>query len=302
MNLTLERVRVDTIFGTEGSTGEYRPEPSEIEVPRVRGKGLDGIATAPEMDRSTHSKLVNAGELGSVHSWELVTAVDGPGTRLTIFLAGCPLRCVYCHNPDTWQMREGTPILAKDLLDKIVRYKAVYKATGGGVTFSGGEPMMQPRFLKKLLRDTKAEGIHTNIDTSGSLGFSFSDQELELLDLVMLDVKSGNPDTYQKVTGRPLQPTIDFGNRLAQAGIPAWIRFVAVPGWTDDADNVKRVADIVANWSNVERLEVLPFHQMGRDKWEELNLDYKLETVQPPDEKSIEQIRSIFRARGITVY
>lgn len=302
MTPTLERARVDTIFGTEGSTGEYRPEPLEIEVPRVQGAGLDGIADAPEMDRKTHFQLVREGKLGSVHSWELVTAVDGPGTRLTVFLAGCPLRCVYCHNPDTLQMREGTPVLADDLLDKILRYKAVYQATGGGVTFSGGEPMMQPMFLKRLLRGAKANGFHTNIDTSGFLGANFSDQDLELLDMVMLDVKSGNPDTYRKITSRPLQPTIDFGQRLFEAGIPVWIRFVAVPGWTDDPDNVSRVADIVAPWKNVQRLEVLPFHQMARDKWEDLGMEYLLEDVEPPSKEAVEAVRAIFRSRGITVF
>ena len=295
-------VRGDTSWESEGSTGEYRPEPLEIEVPRLQGAGLAGVTDAPQMNRQEHLMAVRAGDIGSVHSWELVTAVDGPGTRLTVFLAGCPLRCVYCHNPDTLKMRDGTAVRESDLVEKIARYKAVFDATGGGVTFSGGEPMMQPVFLKRLLKDCKDRGIHTNIDTSGFLGANFSDEDLNLLDLVMMDVKSGDPEIYKKVTGRPLEPTLKFGQRLADNGNKVWIRFVDVPGWTDDKDNVERVADIVAQWPNVERLEVLPFHQMARDKWADLNMEYKLEDVEPPSKEQAEEVRDIFRSRGLTVY
>lgn len=125
-------VRGDTSWESEGSTGEYRPEPLEIEVPRLQGAGLAGVTDAPQMNRQEHLMAVRAGDIGSVHSWELVTAVDGPGTRLTVFLAGCPLRCVYCHNPDTLKMRDGTAVRESDLVEKIARYKAVFDATGGG--------------------------------------------------------------------------------------------------------------------------------------------------------------------------
>ena len=199
-------------------------------------------------------------------------------------------------------MRDGTAVREEDLIRKIVRYKPVFDATGGGVTFSGGEPMMQPTFLKRLLRDCKKNGIHTNIDTSGFMGASFSDDDLNLMDLVMMDVKSGDPEIYKKVTGRPLEPTLKFGQRLAANGNRVWIRFVDVPGWTDQKDNVERVADIVAQWPNVERLEVLPFHQMARDKWADLNIDYKLEDVEPPSKEAAEKVRDIFRSRGLTVY
>ncbi|MDO5034266.1 MAG: pyruvate formate-lyase-activating protein [Actinomycetaceae bacterium] len=287
---------------SEGSTGEYRPAPLDVEVPRAAGAGLDGIAPAPQMDRHEHLQAVREGKLGSIHSWELVTAMDGPGTRATVFFSGCPLRCLYCHNPDTLFMRKGTPVQLEDLMDRLRRYKAIFKVTGGGVTFSGGEPLMQPKFLANLLRACKEEGISTAIDTSGNLGDNCTDEMISNLDLVLLDVKSGDPDTYFRATAAELAPTIRFGNRLAEAGTRVWIRFVLVPGLTDAKENIEAVADIVAGWPNVERVEVLPFHQMARDKWESLGMDYKLADVQPPSKEAAEAAREIFRSRGIETH
>lgn len=294
--------RGGAFWQTEGLTGEYRPEPLEEEVPRVSGAGLQGIKKAPELDRHAHFEAVRAGEIGSVHSWELVTAVDGPGTRMTTFFAGCPLRCLYCHNPDTFKMRNGTPVMTDDLMDRIRRYKAVFRASKGGVTFSGGEPLMQPKFLENLLVRCREQGIHTTIDTSGFLGRSATDTILDNLNLVLLDVKSGDPDTYKKTTSRPLEPTVQFGNVLAQRGIPVWTRFVLVPGLTDDPDNVEQAARIVSAWPNVERVEVLPFHQMARDKWDSLGIDYQLADVEPPSKQATEAARNIFRDHGLTVF
>ncbi|MDO5721729.1 MAG: pyruvate formate-lyase-activating protein [Actinomycetaceae bacterium] len=287
----------------DGTTGEYRPEPLEDAVPRIRGTGLAGVPNAPLMSRHEHLLAVRQGEIASVHSWELVTAVDGPGTRMTLFLAGCPLRCLYCHNPDTMKMREGHPILLSDAIDRVMRYQAVFKATSGGLTISGGEPLMQPAFVRNLLREVHARGVHTAIDTSGFLGSALLDEDLQNVDLVLLDIKSGNPDTYERVTGRPLAPTITFGDRLHAAGVKKWIRFVLVPGLTDDPDNVAAAADLAARWaSTVERVEVLPFHKMGEDKWEELNMHYELSDTPTPTNEETEAARAIFRARGLTVY
>lgn len=287
---------------SEGSTGEYRPLPLEEEVPRLAGAGLSGVKTVAGLERSEHIAQVRAGNLGSVHSWELVTAVDGPGTRMTTFFAGCPLRCLYCHNPDTLQMRAGTPVFVADLLERILHYRTVFTATGGGVTFSGGEPLMQPQFLSHLLAGAKDAGIHTAIDTSGFLGAAATDEMLANLDLVLLDIKSGNPDTYRRTTGRELEPTLIFGKRLEQAGVPVWLRFVLVPGLTDDPENIAQVAEIAAQWNNVERVEVLPFHQMARAKWETSGLVYQLGAVEPPSAAATAAARDIFRARGLTVY
>src|SRR5690606_20456770 len=144
-----------------------------------------------EAERTERFAQMRAGELGSLHSWELVTAVDGPGTRLTVFLAGCPLRCLYCHNPDTMEMRRGEPVAATELLARIKRYTSIFEVTGGGITISGGEPLMQPAFVARILRGAKELGIHTAIDTSGYLGAHMTDAMLDDIDLVLLDVKSG---------------------------------------------------------------------------------------------------------------
>ncbi|MBG6058068.1 pyruvate formate lyase activating enzyme [Cryobacterium sp. MP_M5] len=247
-------------------------------------------------------EAIHNGSVASVHSWELVTAVDGPGTRMTLFLSGCLLRCQYCHNPDTWKMRDGLLTTLDDLVTRVKRYKGVFDATGGGLTISGGEPLMQPAFVARIFEECHKLGVHTTLDTSGFLGKSASDTLLDNLDLVLLDVKSGLPETYKEVTGRELAPTVAFGDRLAERKIPVWVRFVLVPGLTDAVDNVDAVAEIVARWPNVERVEVLPFHQMGEDKWDRLNLPYPLHGVHPPDNELQERVRDQFRARGLTVF
>jgi pyruvate formate lyase activating enzyme len=252
--------------------------------------------------RSSELAAVQAGDVGRVHSWELVTAVDGPGTRLTLFLSGCPLRCQYCHNPDTWKMRDGIPYSVDEVMDRIGRYTGVLKAMGGGVTISGGEPLLQSQFVAKVLRRCKKLGLHTALDTSGYLGMRATDAMLDDVDLVLLDVKSGLAETYREVTGRELAPTLKFGRRLADRGIPIWARFVLVPGLTDARPNVDAVADYVASLPSVERVEVLPFHQMGRDKWRALNEPYQLEDTVPPSPELVERVRCQFRDRGLTVY
>lgn len=244
---------------------------------------------------------MRSGDLGSIHSWELVTAVDGPGTRMTTFFSGCPLACQYCHNPDTLQMRNGEPVSAEELLRRIRRYRRIFKATGGGITLSGGEVLMQPAFAQKILRGAKLMGVHTALDTSGFLGAHASDEMLDDVDLVLLDVKSGDPDTYKEVTGRALEPTIRFGDRLAEKGIEIWVRFVLVPGLTDDPENIRKAAKIARRWTSVSRVEVLPFHQMGRDKWASLGMPYKLEDTKPPTNEAVEACREIFRSEGLNV-
>ncbi len=264
----------------------------------------DAQARAQLSPALRHAELaaLHSGTVGSVHSWELVTAVDGPGTRLTLFLSGCALRCQYCHNPDTWEMRDGMITTYQEIVERISRYRRVFAATGGGVTISGGEPLMQPAFVERLFGACHEMGIHTALDTSGFVGSRASEQLLDDTSLVLLDVKSGLPGTYQEVTGRALAPTIAFGDRLAARGTPVWIRFVLVPGLTDAVDNVAAVADIAARWPNVERVEVLPFHQMGQNKWERLGLDYQLGDVSPPETALQERVRAQFEARGLLVF
>ena len=269
---------------------------------RLRGAGTGGLVELTDLERSDRLARMREGSLGSVHSWELVTAVDGPGTRMTVFLSGCPLRCQYCHNPDTFEMRNGEPVEVDELLRRMRRYRNLFRATKGGITLSGGEVLMQPAFAARLLRGAKEMGIHTALDTSGFLGAAATDTMLDDVDLVLLDVKSGDEETHKRVTGRKLSPTIAFGDRLAAKGIEIWTRFVLVPGLTDADENVENVARIVERWGSVTRVEVLPFHQMGTDKWDALGYDYPLRGRRPPTPEETERTRAIFRAHGFKVF
>lgn len=269
---------------------------------------LDGLTRPDELWlKEARIEHMRDGSLGSVHSWELVTAVDGPGVRLTIFLSGCALRCQYCQNPDTWAIGDGVPTTIEDITARIDRY-AGFLRTSGGVTLSGGEPLLQPQFVGRILKHCKEIGVHTALDTSGYLGALASDELLDDVGLVLLDVKSGLPDTYREVTSRSLRPTLRFGRRLAERGRPIWLRFVLVPGLTDAVENVDAVADYVASLQTigpvpvVERVEVLPFHQMGASKWHELGREYPLEGCPPPDKALIERVREQFRSRGLTTF
>ncbi|WP_425956983.1 pyruvate formate-lyase-activating protein [Xylanimonas sp. McL0601] len=312
-------VGVPEVSGAAGLFGESIPVDLDAPTaPRRRtGAGLDGVAVADDLGRTDKLAMMRTGELGSVHSWELVTAVDGPGTRLTVFLNGCPLRCLYCHNPDTLNMRDGEPVTADELLGRVKRYLPIFRATKGGLTLSGGEVLQQPAFAARILRGAKEMGVHTALDTSGFLGKALTDEMLADTDLVLLDVKAGDPDTYLEVTKRPLQPTLDFGRRLAESGLPGgvtaaqpvevWVRFVLVPGLTDDERNVDLVAGYAASLNEIRpgtvtRVEVLPFHQMGRDKWTALGRDYSLDDTQPPSVELTDRVREQFRSRGLATF
>jgi pyruvate formate lyase activating enzyme len=234
-----------------------------------------------------------------------VGSVNGPGIRYTLYLSGCPLRCLYCHNPDTWEMRLGEHVTAETVLDDIGKYARFISISGGGVTTSGGEPLLQPRFLTELYRGIKERyGLHTALDTSGFLGGRASDELLDLTDLVLLDIKSGIEDVYQRVTSARLQPTLDFAQRLAARGNLMWVRYVLVPGLTDDPANVEAVADIVVGLGPgaVQRVEVLPYHEFGIQKYEALGRQYPLAGVAPPSAEVLGRTRQIFRSRGLTVF
>jgi pyruvate formate lyase activating enzyme len=239
---------------------------------------------------------------GYVHSWEVGSTVDGPGLRFVGFLTGCLLRCQYCHNPDTWHKHNGTPISVSRAMKRIGQFANVLKMSKGGVTLSGGEPVLQHKFTMEIFRRCKQLGLHTCLDTSGRLGDKLTDQDLMSIDLNLLDIKSGDPETYEKVTRQPLQPTLDYATRLSALGRPMWVRYVLVPGLTDAYDNVEKVAEFVSELKSVQRVEILRFHQMGRDKWHKLHLAYPLEGVEPPDPELTERVRSQFRSRNLTVY
>jgi pyruvate formate lyase activating enzyme len=271
---------------------------------RMTGPEVVGVAGAEDPDeRSAELAAVRAGTVGRVHSWELVTGLDGPGTRLTVFLSGCVLRCQYCHNPDTWRLSDGRLTTLDELMDRIARRAAALKIMNGGVTLSGGEPLIQRPFVTNVLRRCKELGLHTALDTSGFLGMRATDELLDAVDLVLLDVKAGLPETYRTVTGRQLAPTLRFGRRLRDRGTPIWIRYVLVPGLTDGEDDVRIVADYAASLGEVvQRVEVLPFHQMGKNKWKALQIPYPLEHTMPPSDELVTRVRETFRSRGLLTF
>jgi len=240
--------------------------------------------------------------IGYVHSYEVGSTVDGPGIRFVAFLTGCPLRCQYCHNPDTWHKHNGQPVTVSRSMKQIGKYTQVLKMSKGGITISGGEPVLQAKFLTRIFRQCKKLGLHTCLDTCGRMGDRLTDQELMDIDLNLLDIKSGDPAIYEKVTRQPLQPTLDYARRLSAMGRPMWVRFVLVPGLTDGYDNVEKVADVCAELKSLERVEILRFHQMGKDKWSKLGLEYTLGNVEPPTAELAERVRNQFRTRGLTVY
>ena len=235
---------------------------------------------------------------GLVHSVESCGTVDGPGIRFIVFLSGCSLRCQYCHNPDTSFKRRGKKRTAEDMLEEISRYATFLKNARGGVTISGGDPLFQPDFTRALLRGCKEMGLHTCLDTSGHLGSNADDAMLADTDLVLLDIKAWTPEQYKRVTGQPLQPTLDFAEKLAARGIPMWLRYVLVPGLTDQLDDITALARYAAALGNVQRVDVLPFHQMGKFKWGELGLEYPLMELEPPAQELTNEVRRIFRENG----
>ncbi len=254
------------------------------------------VGISPDAPDESLFKDDAEGAFGYAHSYETSSRYDGPGLRVVLFLSGCLLRCTYCHNPDTWHLKDGTYVSAQQVLDRLASFASAIKALGGGLTISGGEAMVQLSFTKRILAGAKKMGLHTAIETSGFLGDRADDSFLSVVDLVLLDIKSSNPDTYRKVTGRDLAPTLRFAERLASIGKPAWVRFTLVPGLTDDPANVEGIAKFVAPMKNVEWVEVQPFHQMGAFKWKSMKLEYKCADTPaaPPDltKRVIEQFRA----------
>jgi pyruvate formate lyase activating enzyme len=237
---------------------------------------------------------------GMFHSWDLSTGVDGPGTRFVAFLAGCPLRCLYCHNPDTRHMRDGRRTSADEIVHEATKYVEFIRVSGGGATVSGGEPLLQPAFTGELLRRFKHElGLHTALDTSGFLGTRAGDTLLADTDLVLLDIKSWDRALYRHLTRQEVAPTLDFARRLADLGKETWVRFVLVPGLTDAAENIEGVAAFTASLGNVTRVDVLPFHKLGVDKWRALGLDFTLADTPTPTGEQTAAARAVFTAHGL---
>jgi pyruvate formate lyase activating enzyme len=248
---------------------------------------------------SAVKKALETGEIGFLHSFTTGSTVDGPGVRVVGWTAGCQWRCRYCHNPDTWNMMNGMPVTLEGAADELRKYRHGLKLMSGGFTLSGGEPLMQDRFVVKLFTAAQAMGIHTAMETNGFLGERLSDEELEKIDLVLLGIKTWGSEKHRRLTGKDIEPTLEFARRLAALGRSIWVRFVLVPGLTDDVQDLKQMAQFIGSLGNVERVEVLPFHQLGRFKWRNLGLDYALENVKPPTPDLIEMACGIFRAEGL---
>lgn len=252
-----------------------------------------------QMNDDDANALAQEGRWGFLHSEETGSAVDGPGMRVVFWTTGCEFRCLYCHNPDTWKLKHGQLVCVDDILDELRKYADFLRIAGGGVTISGGEPLVQDRFVMNILRGANAMGLHTALDTNGFLGDKLSDAELDEIDLFLLDIKSWDPQTHLRVTAKPVEPVLAFAKRLAARKRPMWVRFVLVPGYTDARENIEGVARFAASLGNVERAEVLPFHQLGKFKWEKLGMKYELANVSAPSPESVATAREIFREAGL---
>lgn len=232
---------------------------------------------------------------GRIHSFESFGTVDGPGIRFVIFMQGCPFRCLYCHNPDTWSNESGNLYSVEEVFDKIKRYVPYFKNSGGGITVSGGEPLVQVEFIAELFKKCKEEGIHTAVDTNGFVD-SNSDAVNALLDytdLVLLDIKHIDDEKHKSLTGCTNEKGLQFAQHLSEKKIPVWLRYVVVPGLTDFELDVKRLGKFIEGLSNIENIELLPFHKIGEYKWKELEIDYKLYDTHAADENDIEKVRRI---------
>jgi pyruvate formate lyase activating enzyme len=251
------------------------------------GDSISGVSEAPP----------SAATPGFIETVETCGAVDGPGLRYVVFTSGCPLRCLYCHNPETQGRPRGKQTTAGAVLADVLRYKRFLRH--GGLTISGGEPLMQPDFIHAIFLGAKEAGIHTALDTSGFLGARASEEFLDQVDLVLLDIKSGLSETYKEVTGVSLAPTLAFARRLDERGIKMWIRFVLVPGLTDGEENIRQIARFVSGLSHVDRVEILPFHKMGEEKYARAGISYRLAETPPPSPQQIQRARQFFAAEGV---
>jgi pyruvate formate lyase activating enzyme len=269
--------------------------PLEAESPYVLRVHLGD--DVPETDMRSALKT---GDVGFLHSFTTGSAVDGPGLRLVAWTTACMFRCRYCHNPDTWTLSNGIPVTIGRATDELRKYANGLKAMHGGFTLSGGEPLMQDRFAVKLFAAAKSLGIHTAIETNGYYGERLSDAELGDIDLVILDMKAFDSEQHDRVTGiLDNEPVLAFGRRLAALGRPMWLRYVLVPGLTDDPQEIERIARHGASLGVVERAEILPFHQLGRYKWQKLGIDYQFVATEPPSQQAVDEAIAIFRAAGL---
>lgn len=233
-------------------------------------------------------------KIARIHSFESFGAVDGPGIRFVIFMQGCSLKCKYCQNRDTWNLKGGMEYTSDELVAKILRYKNYFTVSGGGITVSGGEPLLQTPFLIEFFTKLKTLGIHTAIDTSGS--FSIADdikKIVDLTDLFLLDIKCINDKICKDLTGVSNQRELEFARYLSKNGKDIWIRQVLVPGYTDKEEDLTKLKEFISELQTVKKVEILPYHDLGKFKWSELGCKYELEGVPVATSKDVNRAKQI---------
>lgn len=229
-----------------------------------------------------------------IHSFESFGTVDGPGIRFVLFMQGCSLKCKYCHNRDTWDSCGGTQYSLEEILDKIEKYKAYFIPSGGGVTISGGEPLLQLKFLLELLPELKKQNIHIAIDTSGSFDITDDMKKLiDLTDLFLLDIKCINDEICKDLTGVSNKQELSFAKYLSDIGKPMWIRQVLIPEITDKKEDLLKLKEFINNLKTVEKVEILPYHDMGKYKWEKLGIKYQLDGIKPATDEDVKKAKEI---------
>lgn len=230
---------------------------------------------------------------GYIHSIETMGLVDGPGIRVVIFMQGCPLRCLFCHNPDTWKKSENYLTTSKEIVDTVRKYRS-YIEDNGGITLSGGEPLYQSEFTLDILKMCKKAGIHTCLDTSG-VGYDkkYLEDILKYTDLIILDIKAIDEDNYKKMTGKSMEEFNYFLNKVQKLQKKLWLRQVIVPTINDDIDYIKRLKKYISKIRNVEKVELLPYHTMGVDKYKKLNLKYRLDNIEAMDKEKCSELEKL---------
>lgn len=226
--------------------------------------------------------------MGNIHSIETMGLVDGPGIRVVIFFQGCSIRCAFCHNPETWKLNSGTQISADELLKKVERFKIYFEKSNGGVTCSGGEPLMQPEFLIEFLKLCKSNNIHTAIDTAG-FGIGMYDEILKYTDLVILDIKNIDDNGYKSLTGKNISEFLNFVKAVNNSNSRIWLRHVMVPRITDSYECMDKLVSLIKEYidlSKVDKFEILPYHTLGLDKYRNLKIDYKLNGIKDMDKNT----------------
>ncbi len=233
---------------------------------------------------------------GRIHSIESMAAVDGPGIRFAVFFQGCPQRCIYCHNPDTWENQGGTEMTAEEIVEKALRYKP-YFGDEGGITISGGEPFMQAEFLTELLKECKNAQLNTAVDTCGFYLNDKVKEALEYTDLVMLDIKHTDAEKFKEITKQDFCHTLEFLSYMKEIKKPLWIRQVILPGYTDSEEQIENLLNLTQD-ANVLKYELLPYHRLGVSKWEELGIKYEIPDILPPENEKMEILRKIIKNCG----